>query len=192
MKHKPLLILVSLLFISLTASECKKHKPPSNPVDQLPPETQIGANTFGCLINGEVFLPKGGGINPVLTCYYQYIYYPSPVGYVFQVKANNKSDPSFFQSINILVDSLKLIEGNTYNLQESIRGRARGNYVKAKTDNTSYDNYFTYFPSSGELVIKRFDEINQIASGTFWFNAVNSNGDTIHVTDGRFDMQFTK
>lgn len=191
MKFKHLLILLSLFFIALTASDCKKHKL-GNPVDQLPPETQTGANTFGCLVNGKVFLPKGPSLSPILTCYYQYIYYPSPVGYVFQVAANNKSDKFFFQSINIGSDSLKLIEGKAYNLEESIRGGSRGNYVKAKTDNTSYDNYFTYSPSSGQFVVTKFDEINQIASGTFWFNAIDSNGDRVHITDGRFDMQFTK
>ena len=195
MKNYRLLTLLVLLFtISLTASQCKKNKTPANPIEALPPETQTGANTFGCLVDGKAFLPKRpfGSINPVLTCYYQYIYYPSPVGYVFQVKANSTIDPSFFQSLNVLCDSVKLEQDKIYNLQESLKGFSRGNYLKAKNDNTSYDNYFTYFPYSGELNIKKFDEANQIVSGTFWFNAVNSTGDTVHVTEGRFDMQFTK
>ena len=53
------LLICSLLFITLTANKCKKDKTPENPVDQLPPETQIGANTFGCLVNGKVYIPKG-------------------------------------------------------------------------------------------------------------------------------------
>lgn len=191
MKYKFFLILTSLFFITLTGSKCKKEKT-NNPIDELPAETQIGANTFGCLVNGKVFLPYDIGLNPRLTCYYQYIYNPSTTGYVFQVKANNKSDPSFFQSINILCDSIKIIEGNKYNLGGSGKGYSRGNYIKAKNDNTSYQNYFTYSPYSGELLIKKFDETNQIASGTFWFNAINTNGDTVKVTEGRFDMQFTK
>ena len=178
-------------FLVLTSIQCRKNKP-ANPVDQLPPATQIGANTFGCLVDGKVFMPKGLGLSPTLTCYYQYIYYPSPTGYVFQIKAKNTNSPSIFQSINILVDSLKLIDGKTYILEESIKGHSRGNYVKSRTDNTSYENYLTFHPNSGQLIITKFDEINQIVSGTFWFNAVNSNGDTVRVTDGRFDMRYTK
>jgi len=52
-------ILLLTISFFLLSSSCKKNKP-TNPVDQLPPETQTGANTFGCLINGEVFKPGGG------------------------------------------------------------------------------------------------------------------------------------
>lgn len=190
MKYKYLLIPLFLFFITLTASKCKKDKTPVDPVSQLPPETQTGANTFGCLVDGKVFVPKGGGLNPRLTCYYQYIYYPSSTGYVFQVAANDNSMSSVLNAISIGFDSMKVIEGKTYLLQEVYKGGARGNY--RHFTNTTLDDYFTYSPSSGEFLIKKFDEINQIASGTFWFNAVNIDGDTVHVTDGRFDMQFTK
>ena len=49
--------LLILLFATFTLSCCDKDKDnPQNPVDQLPPETQTGKNTFGCLINGEPFV----------------------------------------------------------------------------------------------------------------------------------------
>lgn len=42
-----------LLFIPLLSlSDCEDDPAPKDPIDQLPPETQTGANTFGCLING--------------------------------------------------------------------------------------------------------------------------------------------
>ena len=182
------LILAVCLTILMMAG-CKKNKPKTE-LEKLPPITQTGANTFGCLINGQVFLPKGPSLNPILTCYYQYIYSPSSSGYVFQVAARDNSHPSILNSVNILCDSVKLEESKTYTLQEVVRGLSRGNY-RHFTD-TSLDDFFTYSPFSGELFLKRFDETNQIASGTFWFNAVDTNGDTVHVTDGRFDMQFTK
>lgn len=191
MKHKLFFIITALLFVCLTASKCKKDKIPENPVDQLPPETQIGANTFGCLVDGKVFVPKGSPFSgPILTCYYQYIYYPSPTGYVFQVSAKDKSTSSIINAVNVGFDSTILIEGKTYVLKELYRGGAVGNY--RHLINITIDDYFTYNPSSGELTIEKFDEINQIVSGTFWFNAVNTDGDTVHITNGRFDMQFTK
>ncbi|MGE5108914.1 MAG: hypothetical protein ACM3H8_15350, partial [Sphingobacteriales bacterium] len=46
-----LLIASNILFIG---GKCKKEPQVSTP--QLPPETQIGAGTFGCLVNGKVWL----------------------------------------------------------------------------------------------------------------------------------------
>ena len=86
----------------------KKHQG-GNPVDQLPPETQTGANTFGCLVNGKVFIPKDSGLNPYLTCYYQYIYSPSPKRFVFQVSANHKGADGELSAISIDIDSIKKI-----------------------------------------------------------------------------------
>lgn len=184
-------ILLSLIPIVLIFSitSCKKNKNIA-PIDQLPPETQTGKNTFGCLVDGKVFVPKGFSLHPRLTCYYQYIY-PSPNGYVFQVAASDFSSSSFPIEINIFIDSVKIKEGQKIDLTQPIRrGNGYGNYRKVL--NKHLIDYFTFLPSSGQIEIKKFDENNQIAAGTFWFNAVNENGDTVKVTDGRFDMQFTK
>lgn len=191
MKPQFRLILASLIFISITTSECKKHKP-GNPVDQLPPETQIGANTFGCLIDGKVFLPKGrGGVNPILTSYCQYIFTDYSKGYFFQVSANDFSNPNQTYSVTINTDSIPVSVGTRILTSPTIKGEASGRYLYIDPNFQLHD-YRTSTPYQGELIIKKFDEINQIASGTFWFNAVNATGDTVHVTDGRFDMQFTK
>src|SRR5437773_8453594 len=58
-------IFISLLLCSLFLSNsCRKQKNE----EQLPPATQTGANTFGCLVDGKVWIPTGGGagsgINP--------------------------------------------------------------------------------------------------------------------------------
>ncbi len=50
-------------------------------------------------------------------------------------------------------------------------------------------NYNTYTSTTGELTITKFDEINKIASGTFWFDAVNDKGEKVEVRDGRFDAK---
>lgn len=65
--------LILLLTIILTLFSCNKDDNKSqNPIDQLPPATQTGANTAGCLVNGEAFLPKGTSLGgPVLSCFYQ-------------------------------------------------------------------------------------------------------------------------
>ena len=51
-------IITVILLSTLLGASCKKTNTPS-PTDQLPPTTQTGANTFGCLVNGKVWIPKG-------------------------------------------------------------------------------------------------------------------------------------
>lgn len=60
---------MAAIALSFLAAECDKEK--LAPIDQLPPATQTGANTFGCLINGEVFKPSGSNLGgPVLSASY--------------------------------------------------------------------------------------------------------------------------
>ena len=48
----------------------------------------------------------------------------------------------------------------------------------------------TQFP--GTLIITRFEPANFIISGTFNFTAKEINtGETVEITEGRFDMQYT-
>ncbi len=55
LKPKILMLIFTTLFFS-----CNNNETILEPVteDQLPPITETGANTFGCLINGKVFIPK--------------------------------------------------------------------------------------------------------------------------------------
>jgi hypothetical protein len=188
MKPKLLPILASLFFITLTASECKKHKP-SNPVDQLPPETQTGANTFGCLVNGEVFLPKGPSLSPILQCAYQYLNTDYSKGYFFQLSASHKYNTNDVSGIGIFTDSLPIVQG-IYTLGDNKKGNVYALYLRYKE--TANINLYTKTNLPGQLTITKFDELNQIVSGTFFFTVIDNSGDTIKVSDGRFDMQFTK
>ncbi|GAA4504102.1 hypothetical protein GCM10023172_29960 [Hymenobacter ginsengisoli] len=49
-----------LLAALLGLSQCKKNdSSPAKPEDQLPPATQTGQHTFGCLLNGQPWTPAG-------------------------------------------------------------------------------------------------------------------------------------
>lgn len=52
--------------------------------------------------------------------------------------------------------------------------------------NISYTNTI----KKGELKITRLDLSNSIISGTFWFDAINSNGEIVKIREGRFDMHY--
>jgi hypothetical protein len=44
----------------------------------------------------------------------------------------------------------------------------------------------------GAMNITRLDTVSQIISGTFYFDCINEEtNDTLHITDGRFDMHYT-
>ncbi|MGB4776356.1 MAG: DUF6252 family protein, partial [Daejeonella sp.] len=50
----------------------------------------------------------------------------------------------------------------------------------------------TYTSLTGELTITKFDEINGIASGTFWFDAENEQREKVQVREGRFDAKINQ
>lgn len=80
MLKQPAILL--LLLTTLFFFQCRKHK---SELEKLPPETQTGAEAFGCLVNGKVFTPKESPFaGPILSCAYQYV----AGGYSFQLKAN--------------------------------------------------------------------------------------------------------
>ena len=65
-----------LLFILYGTGGCSSDDDnvnASDPVNQLPEATQTGENTFEALVNGEPITPKGGGINPNLVAFYQFL-----------------------------------------------------------------------------------------------------------------------
>jgi hypothetical protein len=64
--------LLLLFLATFTLSCCNKgdDEQPKTELEKLPPATQTGANTAGCLVNGVAFLPKGYFTTGNLICYY--------------------------------------------------------------------------------------------------------------------------
>jgi hypothetical protein len=174
------------LFISLTSIQCKKEK------TSLPPETQEGKNTFGCFVNGKIFVPKGGGLRSNRDSYYQQIY-QGPNGFVFHVAGADLSTASIVYDVNINCDSINISENKVYKLTNSKKGNSVGAYmIISSTASSTFNEYTTTADLTGELFIKKFDQVKHIVAGTFWFTAINSSGDSAKITDGRFDMKFTQ
>ena len=179
------LLLLAASFILLSSS-CKKNKS-DNPIDQLPPETQTGANTFGCLVDGKVFLPKGdpfGG--PIIKAQYQFVNGKQGFGI-----SGRRSDGETGQLVGIIGDSVR-VEIGTFNLTSLSAGKFRGGYTYSDLTNPIGISYYTNEIQTGQLTIKKFDIINQIVSGTFWFDAKNSSGQIVQVREGRFDLPYVR
>lgn len=183
MKQFLLFFLCSLLI----GSSCRKHKP-VDPVSQLPPETQTGANTFGCLVDGKVFLPKGdpfGG--PVIKAQYQFVNGKQGFG----VSAR-RSTGETSQIVGIIGDSIQISIG-TFNLTSLASGKFSGGYTYRDLTNPAGVSYYTKDIQKGQITIKHFDTVNQIVSGTFWFDALDSTtGKIVQIREGRFDLPYVK
>jgi hypothetical protein len=195
MLHKIVLklSLISLLFLFAFGS-CKKQKP-SNPIDQLPPATQTGANTFGCLVNGEAVVIHAlfGDVSPEFGCQYQ-LTYNSIAGYVFGVSGTDKVDGCHFKSVGLQLDSVQ-VQVSTYSLTTGrvIYGKIGWVNIANGCAPSPLLMYTTDSAFTGQVAITHFDQQKQIVSGTFYFDAVERpSGDTVHVTDGRFDMIYTQ
>ncbi len=186
MLSKNLKVLVLIFFsCALLDASCKK-KSAVGPVDQLsllPPATQTGAGTFGCLINGQAFVPSGEFLSG--TKITSNVYGSNQLD-VFAINKSDNGNVSAF--ITIQLQGLQIIQGVNYPL--ALVGQGNGNAIydigSYGTDNT----FNTTNAVQGNLTITRFDTAKQILSGTFNFKAISSKGDTVKVTDGRFDVIF--
>ncbi|MCY7291222.1 MAG: hypothetical protein LH615_03475 [Ferruginibacter sp.] len=176
-----LLKIAWLLAIASSAifASCKKDKTDE---EQLPPITQTGANTFGCLINGKIYTPKG-----------------------FQQNKPNFNiivDPGFQGNLDLRTFSIE-------NEIQSAFGFSSFNINSASTYNLDTSQVFPYFSKDinspvcyftssnanyhkGVLIITRYDLTNRIISGEFNFKLYDPSisCDTIRITQGRFDKQF--
>ena len=177
-----------ILVTTTTGMKCKKE----TGIDALPPITQEGRETFGCLVNGIAFTPKGSNLGgPTLSSYYQYVQSPTLEGLFFNVSAKKKNgDSNGTEIISIGTLQLPIEQGGKYKLGIKYSGNATAQYGIIISINSDYFN--TNGVATGELNISRFDEVNQIVAGTFWFDAVNDKGEKVEVREGRFDVHFVK
>jgi len=163
------LFVLSLLSILLAAS-CKK--------DDLPKATQTGANTMAAKVNGKVWQTKactsciGGGT--ALSINYDDRSF-------FGISGQNRDQNIV---ITLVIKSLK--STGVYELTTQIN-----NYVQFY-NSKGIIKYYTSNTNRGIVIITKLDLTNKIVSGTFDLTAEDENnpGNTIKVTDGRFDVKY--
>jgi hypothetical protein len=175
------IIIIALIFVSCSNDDNK----PSKPVDQLPPATQTGAQTIGCLVNGVPFTDSG-----VMNNFYQLI-----DGEYYMVINWFRNTSQGYKSGQIAINRIQIEEGQTYILNKS--SYTDGDYTGVGATFVStlpeiYGQFETNTIYTGQIHFTRFDTENFIMSGTFEFQAKEiQSGKTINITDGRFDLNFT-
>ena len=155
---------------------------PTDPIDQLPPATQTGEQTFGCLINGEPFVPPSFGSNAP-NAFYQFV----DDAYTLGISAGTGGGTEL-KSINIGCLDMPPIEETTYTLLEFASGNYFGEY---RIGGGFVLNGSSTTENSGNLTVTNIDNSNFIISGTFEFTVLDDNGNEINITDGRFDLNYT-
>jgi hypothetical protein len=183
--------IILVLMCSIVLSCCNKDEvQPATPIAQLPAATQTGANTAGCLVNGQVFLPKGSSqFGPILSCFYQ----QDQDGYHLGLSIVEKNSAEN-RHVNISLNPQQLIENTTYNLVAILNGTSNYNSNFGEfiiSNNVSSDiRYNTTATVTGEFKVTKLNTQQQIISGTFWYDAINSGGEKVEVREGRFDMHY--
>ncbi len=171
------IFLLCLFALALLSTSCPKkdNTPPAPKPDVLPPITQTGANTFGFMLNGKVWLPHtSGSIISLDPQYYRGR---------FTLSAERKIvADSVYQYISWGIEPI--FKTGIYIFDSS--------NVKAVIFRDSQKN-ITYYNSkiNNQLEIPKLDSANRIISGTFNIHLVSTNNDTLNITNGRFDLKFT-
>lgn len=177
-----ILHLFLILGLALNTACNKDDDEPQNPIDQLPPATQTGEQTFGCLINGEVFLPDNFGSGRP-NAFYQF----ADGAFTLGISASSSVD-EHLESVAVGAIDVEPINIARYNLKELETGNYFGRY---SIGGGLFLNKITTKSLPGKLTITNFDPENFIISGTFEFTVFDNEGNEIKITNGRFDMLYT-
>lgn len=177
-----LLVLLSSTF--LLNAKCKKDR--LEPPTVLPPITQNGANTFGCKVNGEVWVPFakcGFGSNPcgelvadIARTFQNHLPLEIHIGAGQQKRDNSSTAFSIQTKTN---QSIYSIGNKTDSITINFR----------KNDGSLYYNY-NYYNKPEKFEITKLDTINKIISGTFELTLYASLTDSLRITEGRYDVKF--
>ncbi|MEO6832119.1 MAG: DUF6252 family protein, partial [Chitinophagaceae bacterium] len=138
------------------------------------------ANTLGCLVNGKAFVVNVGQAN-----------WNHPLGVSFGAISNG----SWYIYGNLSPEYLRIsfdgnsnpkaigtyMLGNNSTTQGLYRNPQNGTAILGNTEFTTNSTL------TGAITIDYFE--NNIASGTFNFDAANDSGVVVHITEGRYDMQ---
>jgi hypothetical protein len=173
------LLYILLLLPVLIA--CKK-----NIVEELPPATQTGANTFGASVNGKLWVPSSAPIPGAAKLEARYI----TAGLI--INARNLASTPTESEFEIFIKDLNGPGVYPLNQDAAVypnHGPSYGYYISRTF--TPVNQWLTSSQFTGVVTITLDDRVNHIISGTFHFDALNLFGtpDTLRVRDGRFDIK---
>ena len=155
---KNLILKTILLLFAIIFFNCENN----DPEEQLPPITQTGENTFGCLINGEPFVVR-----------------------------NTSKQVAIYQQgqLQFGANGISIILGNPLeiNTKYSLIGQA-SYYINP---NPQLGCHYEFEDSyNGNVTFTKIDRTNYIISGTFEFSTKTNDCEDVQITQGRFDLKY--
>ena len=181
---KPLMMMARLMFLLLPlfflAPSCDDDDTilptPETDVPGLPPATQTGAGTFGCLVDGEPWVAKSAPFASGSTVGLRVTYYPDWNGFVVRAYDNNSNSSVSIHLSYVNTEGAYEIDNGSHDYLSS--GMCWRNEVSEDT---------TFFAE-----ISKIDFDQRILSGTFHYYTDNEDDSCpgIEITEGRFDATF--
>ena len=167
--------IIAVLLLIVLVTSCNK--------EELPEITDNGSNTFGMLVNGEIWLPYSP-INILKPLPYGVTYYHSSKIHTLRLLAENTNK---HEIVNLIAENVDTV--GTYHF--SYRDNS---IVSDSADSTVFvvtninDKYKLNDSINSVLSITRFDK--WIVSGTFSLEMVDNKGNKLKITQGRFDIHY--
>ena len=177
---KKLLVALSILAF---VTACKKD------VDELPPATQSGANTFGAKVDGKFWIPQGFGPVPANDILYAH-FVP---GRDLYIEAKNFASSPNETEFRLFIKGVTATGTYMFNSISSGYPSTAVSYAYyVKRNITPENEWITSNQYTGSVTITALDTIARFVSGTFQFNAINlyNNPIPLTVTEGRFDVEY--
>ena len=184
---KNVIYCTAIVSFILFANSCSCTKENAGPAQVLPPITQTGANTFGCKVNGKIWVPFWPCADLVAGAV--------ELGYNIQPINQAQTLPVFFSvSAGSKTEGSVLLIQQNYSLSDHIYGIGNiHDSVLIHFFANGGTNYINYSAQPGDtaaryLQITKLDTVNKIISGIFAFTLYGGS-DSLVVTDGRFDLK---
>jgi hypothetical protein len=169
-----------LLLLILTDCKMKHDDPkPLTELEKLPPATQVGKGTFGCLVNGKAMISPDESYT---SSFYQQG--------ILEISGRTLVIPDI-TSLGLKID----LTENGYLLQETDYPLTPPPYYTVSFGSIENGRPLCLYEItntiSGKVTITKFDHKNYVVAGLFEFTTYLAGCDTIKVTDGRFDLYYS-
>jgi hypothetical protein len=151
---------------------------------ELTPVTQEGKNTFSCKVNGKVWIPDGRGdifvtIKPIYGVYYYNSLIDTIYAHITTYSSSGEELHLFLRTFDV---GIHMLDNDTQVAGASFYPKNYGYFFSKNKA------YVTSKEHTGFIEISKSNVSSGIISGTFEFIATTETCESVHITEGRFDL----
>ena len=188
-----LLLLVSALFLQ---GSCKKETDRC-PTYELPPATQTGANTIGCLVDGVVLIPKRTEWtwNQPTILSFKYNEETGELAFRIKFAASEKAHSCGYPETSLHFVAVDIFSDG--NIEPNMFGAEIDIYQELYGSLKVYRFHSGLEGLTAGFEITKLDTTLNIISGTFYFDTYRGTqdydpDDKLYITEGRFDFTYNQ